>query len=54
MEYENEGLKNKLIRRNARVSRYLEGFFGKYNSAELENMAILRTTSILRETKVEI
>jgi hypothetical protein len=50
VEYENEGLKNKLIRRNARVSRYLEGFFGKYYSAELENMAILGTTSIFRKT----
>jgi len=50
VEYENEGLKNKLIRMNARVCRYLEGFFGKYYSAELENMAILGTTSILRET----
>jgi hypothetical protein len=29
MEYENEVLKNKLIRMNARASRYLEGFFGK-------------------------
>jgi hypothetical protein len=46
MEYENEGLKNTLIRMNARVSRYLEGFFGKY----MENVAILGTTSILRET----
>jgi hypothetical protein len=50
MEYENEGLKNKLIRMDARLSRYLEGFFGKYYSAELENVAILGTTSILRET----
>jgi len=45
MEYENEGLKNKLIRMNARASRYLEGFFGKYYSTELENMVFLGTTS---------
>lgn len=50
MEYENEGLKNKLIRMNTRVSRYIEGIFGEYYSAELENMANVGTTSILRET----
>ena len=42
--------KNRLVRMNARQSRYLEDSFGKDYSAELKNMAILGTASILRET----